>query len=65
MIHIIRDRATPSQMQQMLESLGIYIKLAEDVEGKILAGGGGGLHADCEEVLLSDGSNQAHLWGAD
>jgi Protein of unknown function (DUF5674) len=64
MIHVIRNCATPAQMQQMLESLGIYIKLAVDVEGKILAGGGE-LHADCEQVLLSEGSNQAHIWGAD
>jgi hypothetical protein len=28
MIHIIRSRATPEQMRQMLEALGIYIKLA-------------------------------------
>jgi hypothetical protein len=64
MIHIIRSRATSEQMQQMLESLGIYIKLAVDVKRRILAGGGE-LHADCEQVLLRDGSDQAHLWGAD
>jgi hypothetical protein len=32
MIHILRSRATPEQIQQMLESLGIYLKLAVDVE---------------------------------
>jgi hypothetical protein len=32
MIHILRSRATPEQMQQMLENLGIYLKLAVDVE---------------------------------
>lgn len=64
MIHIIRSRATPEQMHQMLEALGIYIKLAVDVQRGILAGGGE-LHADCEQVLLRDGSHQAHLWGAD
>ena len=40
MIQIIRDRATPEQMQQMLMSLGIYIKLAVDLERKLLAVGG-------------------------
>jgi hypothetical protein len=37
MIHIIRQRAEPEQMRQMLEALGIYIKLAVDVERHILA----------------------------
>lgn len=64
MIQIIRDRATPEQMQQMLEVLGIYIKLAVDIQRGILAGGGE-LHADCEQVLLEDGSRQACIWGAD
>lgn len=64
MIQIIRDRATPEQMQQMLEVLGIYIKLAVDIQQGILAGGGE-LHADCEQVLLENGSEQVHVWGAD
>lgn len=64
MIQIIRNRATPGQMQQMLEVLGIYIKLAVDIQRGILAGGGE-LHADCEQVLLEDGSEQVHVWGAD
>ena len=64
MICIIRNRAALEQMRQMLEALGIYIKLAVDVERRILAGGGE-LHADCELVLLDDGSEQANVWGAD
>jgi hypothetical protein len=48
----------------MLEVLGIYIKLAVDIQRGILAGGRE-LHADCEQVLLEDGSEQAHVWGAD
>ena len=55
MIHIIRERATPQQMQEMLQDLGTYIKLAVDIEREILAGGGT-LHADCEAALLEDGS---------
>jgi len=51
-------------MRQMLEALGIYIKLAVDVERWIVPGGGE-LHADCELVLLEDGSQQANIWGAD
>ncbi|WP_017301630.1 DUF5674 family protein [Nodosilinea nodulosa] len=64
MIQIIRSRAEPEQMLQMLEALGIYIKLAVDVERRILAGGGE-LHTDCELILLDDGSEQANIWGAD
>lgn len=48
----------------MLETLNDYIKLAVDIERKILAGGGE-LHADCEAVLLESGSRQVDIWGAD
>lgn len=64
MIHIIRTRATGQQMEEMLETLGTYIKLAVDVQRGILAGGGV-LHADCEAVLLEAGSQQQDVWGAD
>jgi hypothetical protein len=60
-IHIIRERATPQQIQEMLQDLGTYIKLAVDVERKILAGGGI-LHADCKAALLEDGSRQVSIW---
>lgn len=39
-------------------------QLAVDVEKKILAGGGV-LHADCEAMLLENGSLQENVWGAD
>ena len=45
----------------MLET---YVKLAVDIERGILAGGGA-MHADCEAVLLEDGSQQEFIWGAD
>ena len=63
-IHILRNRATPEQIQEMMEELETYIKLAVDVERSILAGGGE-YHADCEEVLLQDGSRQEDIWGVD
>ena len=40
------------------------MKLAVDLERRILAGGGA-LHADCEAVLLGAGSRQEDVWGAD
>jgi Protein of unknown function (DUF5674) len=64
MIHIIRERATSDQINEMLEALGIYIKVAVDVENAILAGGGAA-HYDCEQALLNEGSIQSHIWGAD
>jgi len=63
-IHIVRRRATPVMMSQMMQSLGSYVKLAVDVRREVLAGGGE-LHADCEQVLLEDGSRQEDIWGAD
>ncbi len=45
----------------MLET---YVKLAVDIERRVLAGGGA-MHADCEAVLLEDGSQQEFIWGAD
>jgi hypothetical protein len=38
--------------------------VAVDTQRGCLAGGGE-LHADCEAVLLHDGSRQEHIWGAD
>ncbi|NEQ98784.1 MAG: hypothetical protein F6K30_19030 [Cyanothece sp. SIO2G6] len=64
MIHIIRARATPEQMKDMLKALEIYVKLAVDVELGILAGGGE-LHVDCEQTLLNEDSKQPNVWGAD
>lgn len=64
MIYIIREKAAKQQIQEMMEMLQTYIKLAVDVERGILAGGGA-MHADCEAVLLEDGSQQEFIWGAD
>ena len=47
----------------MLEELEPIIKLAVDTHRKVLAGGGQ-MHADCEAVLIEDGSNQEDIWGA-
>ncbi len=48
----------------MLVQFQSFIKLAVDLRRDILAGGGEG-HADCEELLLDDGSCQADTWRAD
>ena len=64
MIHLIRDPASAQQLAAMLEELEEYVKLAVDIRRGILAGGGA-MHADCEAVLLEDGSRQEDIWGAD
>jgi len=64
MIHIISTPATPQQIEEMLQTLETYIKLAVDIERGILAGGGV-MHADCESALLENGSTQEDIWGAD
>ena len=63
-IHLIRERVTREQLDEMLATLKARIKLAVDVERGILAGGGE-MHADCEAILLEDGSRQENVWGAD
>ena len=64
MIYIIREKATPEQIKDILQMLQTYIKLAVDIDRGILAGGGA-MHADCESILLEDGSQQEFIWGAD
>lgn len=64
MIHLLHTRASPDQLAEMLEELTDYVKLAVDVESSTVAGGGE-LHADCEAVLLENGSKQEDIWGAD
>ena len=63
MIHISSDKATPQQIEDMLQELGSYIKLAVDIRLGVLAGGGA-MHADCESALLEAGSQQENVWGA-
>jgi hypothetical protein len=65
MILIIREPASAEQLTQMAEQFeSNFIKLAVDVTREVLAGGGE-LHADCEQALLENGSQQVDVWGAD
>lgn len=63
MIHLLRQRATSEQIVHMLEEYEEMIKIVVDIRRRILSGGGE-MHADCESVLLEDGSEQDDLWGA-
>ena len=64
MIHILNQKANRQQIDEMLQELGSFIKLAVDIKRNILAGGGQ-MHADCESLLLQNGSQQSDIWGAD
>ncbi len=63
LILIIGTRATPEQMEQMLQEHKFYIKVVVDIELHLLAGGGE-MHYDEEKVLLDNGSRQQDIWGA-
>ena len=63
MICLIQEKCTPEALAQMQEALGEYVKVAVDIEQGILAGGGA-MHADCEALLLEQGSFQENIWGA-
>lgn len=63
MIHILKEKATPAQIQEMLERYESMIKIVVDIRRRVVSGGGE-MHADCESALLDDGSEQDDLWGA-
>ena len=64
MIHLLHETATEKQLTDMLEAHGTFMKVAVDVRRGVLAGGGE-FHADCESVLIDDGSQKDDVWGAD
>jgi len=63
MIHLLKEKVVPAQIQEMLQEYEDMIKIVVDIRKRILSGGGE-MHADCESVLLDDGSEQDDLWGA-
>jgi len=64
MIHLLRAPATDQQIREMLEVHETYIKVAVDIQRGALVGGGE-FHADCESVLIEEGSRREDVWGAD
>ena len=63
MIHLLNEKATSVQIHEMLEQYENMLKIVVDIRRRVLSGGGE-MHADCESVLLDDGSEQDDLWGA-
>ena len=62
-IRLIRKKASKEELKDMLQLLETYIKVAVDIKQGVLAGGGI-MHADCEAVLLENGSRQKDIWAA-
>ena len=63
MIHLLKEKGVPAQIQDMLQEYKDMVKIVVDIRRRFLSGGGE-MHADCESVLLEDGSEQDDLWGA-
>ncbi|MEK7065122.1 MAG: DUF5674 family protein [Patescibacteria group bacterium] len=63
MIEIIKEKISDAKLRAHLNNpFPEMIKFVVDVEKEILALGGE-MHADAEETLLEDGSEQKNLWG--
>ena len=63
MIYLLKKLATSNQLQEMLQEYDGMVKIVVDIRRRLLTGGGA-MHADCESLLLEDGSEQDDLWGA-
>ena len=63
MIHLLKEKVTPAQIQEMLQEFENMIKIVVDIRRRFLSGGGE-MHSDCESALLENGSEQDDLWGA-
>ena len=63
MIHLLKHPGTSAQIEEMMQEHESMIKIVVDIRRRVLSGGGE-MHADCESVLLEDGSEQDDLWGA-
>ncbi|TSC78519.1 MAG: hypothetical protein G01um101433_184 [Parcubacteria group bacterium Gr01-1014_33] len=62
-IEIIKNQISKSALSDIAKNqFGDFVKAAVDVEKEIMAIGGE-LHADCEAVLLEEGSRQENVWG--
>jgi len=62
-IKIIKHKISKPEITKLAqETYGEMVKGVVDIKQNIMALGGE-LHADCETVLLEQGSRQADLWG--
>jgi hypothetical protein len=63
-IVVIERRIDPAELRRLVDLyFGDMVKFVVDVRRRVAAVGGE-LHADAEQVLLTRGSSQADVWGA-
>src|SRR3990172_4493134 len=63
-IVVVERSIAPVELRRLVDLyFGDMVKIVVDVRRRVAAVGGE-LHADAEQVLLSQGSAQADLWGA-
>jgi len=63
-IEIVREKISHNQLKKLAQEVFVdMVKVVVDTKRGIMAAGGE-MHADCEQVLLDDGSKQEYLWGA-
>ena len=63
-IQIIKDKISQAEIKELArQTFGDMVKAVVDIERNIMAAGGE-MHADCEQILLDNGSKQEDLWGA-
>jgi hypothetical protein len=63
-IVVTERRIDPTELRRLVDLyFGDMVKFVVDVRRRVAAVGGE-LHADAEQVLLTQGSSQADLWGA-
>lgn len=63
MIHLLKRKASVSEIEDMLQRYEEMIKIVVDIRRRVLSADGE-MNSDCESVLLEDGIEQDDLWGA-
>ncbi|MFH2104720.1 MAG: DUF5674 family protein [Parcubacteria group bacterium] len=60
---IIKEKILPEKLKDHADIFGDMVKVVVDIDQGIMAMGGE-MHADSEAILLTAGSQQENLWGA-
>ncbi len=62
-IKIIKEKINREKLEEIAkENYGDMVKAVVDIKRRVIAIGGE-LHADANELLIKDGSNQEDVWG--
>jgi hypothetical protein len=62
-VRIVKEKISKEELKNIAQDeFGDMVKAVVDIKREIMAVGGE-LHADAEQILLADNSNQPDLWG--